>query len=41
MKRVNNIYQQLYSFDNLFKVFDIVCKKTKNKKKLIYLLIIN
>lgn len=33
MKRVNNIYQQLYNFDNLFKVFDIVCKKTKNKRK--------
>ena len=33
MKRVNNIYYKLYNFDNLFKVFDIVCKKTKNKRK--------
>ena len=33
MKRVNNIYHQLYNFDNLFKVFDMVCKKIKNKRK--------
>lgn len=33
MKRINNLYNKLYDLNNLIKVFDLVCKKTKNKRK--------
>ena len=33
MKRINNMYSKLYEVDNLIRVFDLVCNKTKNKRK--------
>lgn len=33
MKRKNNLYPQIYQFENIIKAFDEVCRNTKNKRK--------
>ena len=33
MKRKNNLYQEIYKFDNIASAFNEVCRNTKNKKK--------
>lgn len=33
MKRVDNLYDDMYDINNLREVFELVCKKTKNKSK--------
>jgi len=33
MKIKNNLYQQLYNFENIINAYDEVCKNTKNKRK--------
>lgn len=37
MKRLNNLYEQIYDLENISKVFDSISKKIKNKTKLEYL----
>ena len=33
MKRINNLYQDIYKLDNMMYCFNEVCKNTKNKNK--------
>lgn len=33
MKRKNNLYRDIYKFENIMYCFNEVCKNTKNKKK--------
>lgn len=33
MKRKNNLYQNIYKFENIVNAFNEVCKNTKNKRK--------
>ena len=33
MKRIDNLYNKLYDINNLLYVFDLVSKKTNNKRK--------
>ena len=33
MKRKSNLYNEIYNFSNILKVFNEVCKNTKNKRK--------
>ncbi|MDO5556122.1 MAG: hypothetical protein Q4G09_05765 [Clostridia bacterium] len=33
MKRIGNIYKQIYKIDNIISAFNEVCKNTKNKNK--------
>ncbi len=34
MKRVNNLYSDICKLENIIEMTDIVCKNTKNKKKI-------
>ena len=34
MKRKSNLYEYIYKLENIEKVFEEVCKNTKNKKKI-------
>ncbi len=33
MKRVNNLYQNIYKFENIERCFDEICRNTKNKNR--------
>ena len=33
MKRMSNLYQNTYDFNNIIDAFNEVCRNTKNKKK--------
>lgn len=33
MKRKNNLYKDIYKFENILYCFNEVCKNTKNKRK--------
>ena len=33
MKRANNLYQNIYKFENIERCFDEICRNTKNKNK--------
>lgn len=33
MKRLNNLYENTYKFENILQAFDEVCKNTRNKRK--------
>lgn len=33
MKRIGNLYQNIYKFENIVNAYNEVCRNTKNKKK--------
>ena len=33
MKRINNVYHNIYQIDNIIEIADKICKTAKNKKK--------
>ena len=33
MKRIGNLYKNIYDFDNIVQAYNEVCKNTKNKRK--------
>ena len=33
MKRKNNLYPNIYNYNNIIQAYNEVCKNTKNKKK--------